>query len=329
MDAKLMERMSQITEEEQYILNGHEIDMTVYSDAHKNEVDAIKLLGKDRLITIRAHTRFAGFPKHRHDFVEIMYVCSGSVTHVVGGQRITVKAGELLFLGRNTWHELLPAGKNDIAVNFLIRPAFFYTAFDMMDEQNVLSDFIIASLAGEGSANEYLYFAVADVLPVQNLVENLVYSLYHAEEAGIKTNEVTMGLLFLHLMRFASRAQTGGGAPRALALQALEYINEYYVNATLRQFAGQNAMPEYTASRIIKSQLGFSFQQLLQEKRFSVAQHLLRTTNLPVTAIISLVGYENTSYFHRAFQKKYGMSPQAYRRSKSDLSLLETAVPKL
>ena len=313
MDRKLLDELSQISDEEQNLLSGHDIDMNVYSDAHKNTVDAKKLLGEARLISIRAHTRFAAFPRHRHDFVEIMYVCKGSIIHVVGGKKIAVNTGELLFLGRNTWHEILPAGKDDIAVNFLVRPAFFHTAFDMMDEQNILSDFIISSLAGEGTADEYLYFAVADVLPVQNLVENLVYSLCHAEETSQKINEVTAGLLFLYLMRVATRAETGGGAPRALALRALGYIDENYMNATLRQFADQNDVPEYTASRIIKGQLGMSFQQLLQEKRFTVARQLLRTTKLPVTDIIALVGYDNTSHFHNTFQKKYGLNPQQYR----------------
>ncbi|MCI1966765.1 MAG: AraC family transcriptional regulator [Oscillospiraceae bacterium] len=316
MDRKLLERLSRISDEERKISNGCGIDMTVYSDAHKNAVDAEKLLGDAQLIRIRPHTRFAAFPRHRHDFVEIMYVCKGSITHVVGDRKITIRAGELLFLGSNTWHEILPAGQNDVAVNFLIRPAFFHTAFDMMDEQNVLSDFIIASLAGDGSADEFLHFSVSDVLPVQNLVENLLYSLCYAEEGSEKINEVTMGLLFLRLMRVTTRAETGGGPPRTLALRALGYINKSYLSATLRQFAEQNGVPDYTASRIIKAQLGASFQQLLQEKRFSVARQLLRTTKLPVTEVITLVGYENTSYFHRAFRKKYGMSPQQYRRSK-------------
>jgi AraC-like DNA-binding protein/mannose-6-phosphate isomerase-like protein (cupin superfamily) len=315
VDRMLLNRLSRISEEEQSILKGHSIDMNLYSDVHKDMVDADKLIGNARLITIRAHTRFAYFPRHRHDFVEIMYVCTGVVTHMVGDQSIPVRAGELLFLGRNTWHEILPAGRDDIAVNFMIRPTFFHTAFDMMDEQNELSDFIIASLAGEGTANEYLHFAVADVLPVQNLVENLIYSLCGYEEVSEKINEVSMGLLFLQLLRVTARAKTGGGAPRPLALRALSYIDENYTNATLRQFAKQNSVPEYAASRIIKGQLGASFQQLLQGKRFFVARKLIRTTSLPIARIITLVGYENTSYFHRAFQKKYGMSPQQYRRS--------------
>ncbi len=313
MNGDLLKKLSKISGEEQKILDGCGIDMHLYSDTKTNSVDAEKMLG-DNLICIRPHTRFAAFPRHRHDFVEIMYVCKGSVTHLVGKRKITVRAGELLFLGSNTWHEILPAGRDDVAVNFLIRPAFFRTAFDMMDEQNILSDFIIDSLSGKGAADDFLYFAVSDILPVQNLVENLLYSLCDSEKGCEKINEVTMGLLFLCLMRFTSRAETGGGAPRTLALRALGYIDGHFQDATLRKFAEENNLTEYTASRVIEAQLGMSFRQLLQEKRFSAARKLLRTTSLPAAEIISLTGYENTSYFYRAFRKKYGMSLGQYRR---------------
>lgn len=318
MDKALMRQLSQITQEEQQILAGRGIDMAVYGGAPGTVKGEHMLAGKR--IDIRAHTRFAVFPRHRHDFVEMMYVCTGSVTHRLGAREITVNAGELLFLGRNTYHEILPAGEGDIAVNFIVKPSFFSTAFDMMDEQNVLSEFIITSLAGEGAADEYLHFPATHVLPVQNLVENLVWALCHAHvaETSEKINEVTMGLLCLQLLRMAHDAATGGGAPRSLALCALQYIDAHCADATLRQFAQENRLTEYTASRIIKAQLGTNFRALLMEKRFASALRLLRTTVLPVSAVIAQVGYENTSYFYRTFAARYGCTPQEYREKKAE-----------
>jgi len=40
---------------------------------------------------------------------------------------------------------------------------------------------------------------------------------------------------------------------------------------------------------------------------------LLTSTSIPVEEIIVEVGYENSSYFHRLFKERYGMTPKQYR----------------
>jgi AraC-like DNA-binding protein len=48
-------------------------------------------------------------------------------------------------------------------------------------------------------------------------------------------------------------------------------------------------------------------------KRFNKAVELLNNTKLTVADIIAVVGYDNTSYFHRIFKEKYHMTPKQYR----------------
>ena len=43
------------------------------------------------------------------------------------------------------------------------------------------------------------------------------------------------------------------------------------------------------------------------------AAALLSGTKLSVSDIIMAVGYENTSYFYRAFSEMYGVTPREYR----------------
>ena len=40
-------------------------------------------------------------------------------------------------------HEILPAGKNDIAINFMILPEFFDVAYTMAGSNNILADFLV------------------------------------------------------------------------------------------------------------------------------------------------------------------------------------------
>jgi AraC-like DNA-binding protein len=46
----------------------------------------------------------------------------------------------------------------------------------------------------------------------------------------------------------------------------------------------------------------------------SRAVKLIRESDIPISEIISGVGYENASYFHREFKKRYGKSPLAVRK---------------
>ena len=123
---ELLEQLREITEEERRILNGEaEVDRDLYTSGSDFTIDSNKMLEEGKLIAIRTHTRFVHFPLHRHNYVEVLYVCEGTLTNVIDGKQVIVRKGELLFLNQFTHHEILPAGQEDIAINFIILPEFF------------------------------------------------------------------------------------------------------------------------------------------------------------------------------------------------------------
>ena len=68
-------------------------------------------------------------------------MCQGTTTHIVNGNQVVLEQGDLLFLNQNAVQEILPAGEYDIAVNFIVLPEFFNTAFSMIGaEENQLKD---------------------------------------------------------------------------------------------------------------------------------------------------------------------------------------------
>ena len=77
------------------------------------------MLEKGKLIDIRPHTRFVHFPKHRHNYVEIIYMCSGKTDHIINGiDRVTLRQGELLFLNQNCSHEIITCKKRGRSCEF-------------------------------------------------------------------------------------------------------------------------------------------------------------------------------------------------------------------
>ncbi len=178
MQQELLDQLRKITEEERKILDGEaEVDRDLYTSGRDFTVDSRKMLKEGRLIAVRTHTRFVYFPAHRHNFVEVLYVCEGSLTNIIDGKKVIVNKGELLFLNQFTKHEILKAGQNDIAINFMVLPEFFDVAYSMAGNDNMLADFLVNVLRQDEERGEYLHFKVAEVLQIQNLLENIIYSL--------------------------------------------------------------------------------------------------------------------------------------------------------
>ena len=215
-------------------------------------------------------------------------------------------------LGQHAKQEIYPAGKNDIAVNFIAKPDFFRGVLSFLgDEETPLRRFILSCITGENETG-YLYFKTADVLPVQNLVENLLWILITQPSNKRGIYHLTMGLLFVELLECTDTLEFSY-EDQSVIMKVLRYVEDNYKNGTLNEIAGIVHYEHSTLSRLIKKKTGRSFTQLLQEKRLAQAAWFLLNTDERVDDIAFLVGYENLTHFHKLFTDCYGKSPKHYR----------------
>ncbi len=316
MDAELLKKISSIREEEKNILSGEkEINRSLYMDGSRDVISGDKLLSPGKLITIRPHTRFLAFPEHTHDYVEMVYMCRGQTTHHINGRMILLREGELLMLGQNARQSIAPAGEGDVAVNFIVRPEFFSGTLSYLgEEETPLRRFVVSCLTGQNEAG-YLLFHVADILPIQNLIENLLYTLNEEIPNRRGILQITMGLLFAQLLNHTDTLQFETAEQNAV-LSVLRYLEEHYADGSLSEMAARLHYDLPYLSRLIRQTTGKNYTELLQEKRMSQAAWFLRNTDRKVDEISLCVGYENISYFHRLFAARFGCSPKKYRDSK-------------
>lgn len=316
MRQEIIDTLKEITAEEQEILDGRtDVDPALYNLNASMIVDSQKLLERGKLIELRPHTRFIHFPRHTHNYVEVVYMCSGKTTHIINGTQVELSAGELLFLSQDAVQEILPASLEDIAVNFIILPEFFDRSLDMIGaENNLIRTFLTDCLKSGSGQVSYLHFKVADVLPIQNLMENLIWMLLHRQPNKRSMNQTTMGLLFLHLLNFTDKVAIGKDhLEQELTFAVLSYIEEHYRDGELSSLAKELNCDLYWLSRLIRHTTGRTYTELLQEKRLNQAAWLLNTTTLSITDIGLDVGYSNFSYFYKIFRQKFGCSPKEYR----------------
>lgn len=313
VDQRIIKQLHTITEEEQAILDGRTtIDRGLYMTGNRDVINSQKLLSDGKLISLRTHTRFIHFPEHTHDYVEVVYMCSGSTTHIVNGKTIRLNQGELLFLGQSARQEICRAEENDIAVNLVVLPEFFKEALSTIGEEATpLRRFLLDCLFGQNTGPGYLLFQVADDVPIQNLVENLIHSLMYDTPNRRKVSQMTMTLLFLQLLGHTDKL--AWDSQEETILQVLRYVDGHYVDGSLQEAAGMLHCDISSLSREIRRKTGKTYTELVQEKRLNQAAFLLRTTERKVEDIALAVGYENISYFHRIFRREYGLSPRQFR----------------
>lgn len=313
MQKELLDRLSIVNAEEKQILHGGTVDKKLYTHRESGfHINASHIISPQKLIAMRSHTRFAPFPAHCHDYIEIMYVCSGSVTHVIeGGHIVCVKAGELLFLRSGTGHALQKAALGDVAINFMVKPQFFDSVFDTVGNHNMLWNLLFK----QDNITPYLYFQVAKINPVQNIMENLSYILLEQNNDSQRILQQTMSLLFLHLLSCAKELCEIPNKAKGTSLVAdvLQEIHENYRTVLLTSLAKQYKISLPHLCSEIHKETGFTYKQLLCKRRMEKAAQLLRSTNMPIEQVVAHIGYSNSSYFYRAFKEMYGTSPKNFR----------------
>ena len=294
MEHSLLKQLSVITEEEKEILAGRDgINRSLYMADNSHEIDHGLLLEKGKLITLRPHTRFVYFPKHTHNYMEMIYMCKGKTRHRINGIDLLLQEGEILLLSQNAVQEVFPAGEDDVGVNFIIWPQFFDTTLKILgEEDNQIRDFLVNCLKSK-VANK------------------------------IRISQWTMGLLFLQLVNHTENLYTDPRfSEQQLMLRVLRYIEEHYCDGELRDLAAELHYDMTWLSREIKKQSGKTFTELMQDRRMNQAVFLLKTTKMNVAEISESIGYENFSYFHQLFKKRYGTSPHKYRHANNDSFLI-------
>ena len=316
MIKEIRDKLTALTEEESRILSGeNSVNRSIYTDDGKFIIDSNKLLPFGELINIRKHTRFINFPSHKHNYIEFNYVYQGKFIQIIDNKEITLQKGELIFLNQYITHEIKASSEEDIIINFIIRPEFFDYIVTLLDNENIISKFLLTTLYTDYDDGEYLYFKISERKDIQDLVEKIITELYTPSIMKKATIKLLLGLLLVELIKNSQDIEiySVDNYEKMLIIQSLKYIEEFYNKATLFELAEKLNQPDYKLSKLIKKHTKMNFKELLQEKKLSKAIELIKTTNYSIVEIIELVGYENPTYFYKIFKEKFKMTPREYK----------------
>ena len=322
MNPEIMKELQKITPEEQTYLDRH---MTLASDdlyfsKRSNKVESQRFLDDQKLLTVRPHTRFVDFGPHSHNYIEMMYVLQGSVTHIIGENEIVLQKGDFLVMNQHVEHSIRAAGYEDVAINFIARQEFFDIPQSMVGSGNAISEFLLGILRTKDSVQHYLHFRLNEDRYIESLVDCIVSSIILEHDFDERINQYMMGIIFLHLLRHVEGLTKNSSMDyhELLVQSVLRYIDTRYQTAQLARFADETHQSVSVLSRLIRQKTGATFQELLKRKRLQKAVQLLVESDLSVEEISANVGYEDPGHFFREFKKMYQTTPRRFRLARKD-----------
>ncbi len=123
-------------------------------------------------------------------------------------------------------------------------------------------------------------------------------------------------LLLLERDRYSPERAEGFLVSRSGPLDPiLEYLHTRYADGiTLDSLAERFATNRTSLNEKFRESVGMSVIAYLTKIRIEVAAALLRNTMLNVREIACRVGFADEAYFSRAFRKRHGLSPLAFRK---------------
>ncbi|MBL0953145.1 MAG: helix-turn-helix transcriptional regulator [Leptospira sp.] len=104
-------------------------------------------------------------------------------------------------------------------------------------------------------------------------------------------------------------------------IKRLDYLmntEQLYTNEelTLKTLASRLDLDSHQLSEILNLKLGVGFRNYVNEYRLQTAAKLLKENpRMTIISIIYASGFNSKSAFHTLFQKKYGVTPQVYRKN--------------
>ena len=127
----------------------------------------------------------------------------------------------------------------------------------MIEQENILRDFLLSALSGSTSLYSYLHFSAKDIPPVLNLLENMIWTIFWNKQNTNTINQTTMGLVLMNLSVFAEKLNcpVPEQYEQTQIFTILQYIETHYKSGTLVEISAQIRQPTYYVSRLLKKHL--------------------------------------------------------------------------
>lgn len=243
------------------------------------------------------YSKCLDFPPHIHDDIELVFVRRGGATAYCDGKKYMLSENSFFLVFPNQVHHYSECLEGEYVV-IIIKPSKLFSYKEFF-EDGVPS----SALWSFEENNDDNTVQLLDIATKEFLRDG--YSL---------VIEAYLTALFGKLLNFydIKKIKTS----HETILQILQYCSSHYKeNITVNSVAENLQVSRSTVSHIFSSHLSINFCDYINSLRLIDAEQLLKNKNYSITEISYLCGFSTIRTFNRAFLKRYGVSPSAFKKS--------------
>lgn len=273
----------------------------------------------------------SSFFLHQHNYYEIMLVLEGSVIQIIEDKEYHYSAGSACLINRNILHTEKLIGETRLL--FIGMSVQFITS--IMDtcktplfheEDNFLSTTLWRFFTNDiGNMHQKAYI---DFFPfvTDQTIQKVLY--YHAEDLFRLSLFPDFGTTIKIMASICSLFQLFCDSTQFhvsfMPLNAkADYLLFCRITHVLEEKNGQISRQElreifhYTSDylgRIIKKYTGKNLYDYSVDFRMKKVCEMITQTNESISHILETLGFTNRNHFYKIFRRKYGMTPNEYRK---------------
>ncbi|MBQ7032260.1 MAG: helix-turn-helix domain-containing protein [Clostridia bacterium] len=259
---------------------------------------------------------------HFHDFWEIQYVSQGHGFHLIGDEKIEVKAGDVFLTSFGVNHCFVSCDAREplVLTNCVFRRETFEELPLNLEDFTELGSDILYTFAFKDDTEVSSYIRVYDKdLRIRKLLE-LMEAENAMQDSGfqdmLRLYLSELIILFLRLHKEQSKENASIDAQREYIGEVLEYIKYNYTQKiSLKQLAAIATISPNHLCSVFKNMTGKTVSEYIQEMRLQNICRMLRETDVSFEKIANENGYEGRNFLQKLFIKTYGMTPGEYRKN--------------
>lgn len=255
-------------------------------------------------------------PWHWHEEVEVMAVTSGVLKVDVPNHSIILREGEAAFINSNVLQTAINADNSICEVkSFVFDPKLIFGSLESAIEQKYVRPLInCPQLCVIHFQKELGWHKDA----IKCMEEAFIH--YQEETFGYEllVRDYLSKMWFLIVSNHQGELEQHQNSKNTEAIRAKEmlaYIHAHYTEQiSLKSISNSAAVSDRECLRCFNKVLGTTPMKYLLNYRISVAAGLLMNSDLNITEICRLSGFESPSYFSLKFKALTDVTPREYRQ---------------